>query len=59
MNNPTEYNSFLFEEVRSFLDKSVVKITPINCTPTNADEYPMFVNTKIESSLQEWVEDNY
>tara|TARA_R110002095_G_scaffold106857_1_gene93688 strand:+ start:607 stop:783 length:177 start_codon:yes stop_codon:yes gene_type:complete len=58
MSNSVTHNNFIFEVVRTYLDKSVVKITPTNYTPTNLEDYPMFVTDKI-GSLKEWIEDNY
>ena len=49
----------MFEEVRYYLDKTVVKIIPMGVTPTNLEEYPMYITDVINGSLEEWVNDNY
>ena len=59
MTNSITHNNFIFEVVRTYLDKTVVKITPTNYTPTNLDDDPMFVTDKLEGSLNNWIKDNY
>ena len=50
-------NSYKFEIVNYFLNKQVIKITPLGVTPTNSEDYPMYETRDVNETLEDIVYD--
>jgi hypothetical protein len=50
-------NNYKYEIVRYYLNKMVVKISPIGVTPTNSEDYPMYVERFSDEDFEEIVYD--
>ncbi len=50
-------NNYNYEIVRYYLNKMVIKITPIDVTPTNSQDYPLYVERFSDEDFKEVVYD--
>jgi hypothetical protein len=50
-------NNYKYEIVRYYLNKMVVKISPLGVTPTNSEDYPMYVERFADEDFEEIVYD--
>ena len=50
-------NNFKYQIVRYYLDKIIVEITPLGVTPTNIEDYPIYVTRLQEETFEEIVND--
>ena len=50
-------NNYKYEIVRYYLNKMVFKISPIGVTPTNSEDYPMYVERFSDEDFEEIVYD--
>ena len=50
-------NDYKYKEVRTYLNKVVIEITPIGVTPPNSEDYPMYVYRDIDDVFEDVVED--
>ena len=47
-------NSYEFKIVNYYLDKMVIRITPLGVTPTNSEEYPMYKTFTVNETLENY-----
>ncbi len=50
-------NNYQFKIVNYYLDKMVIRITPLGVTPTNSEDYPMYKTFSIDETLEDIVYD--
>jgi len=50
-------NNYEFKIVNYYLDKMVIKITPLGVTPTNSEDYPMYETRFVNETLEDIVYD--
>ena len=50
-------NNYEFKIVRYYLNKIIIKITPLGATPTNFEDYPIYKTRNINETLKDIVYD--
>jgi hypothetical protein len=50
-------NNYEFKIVNYYLDKMVIRITPLGVTPTNSEDYPMYKTFNVNETLEDIVYD--
>jgi hypothetical protein len=48
-------NNYEFKIVNYYLNKMIIRITPLGVTPTNSEDYPMYQTFNVNETLEDIV----